>query len=86
MFSIPLYIFLLIYLFFLLIFTIFAIINFTHIFQTGSITFASFIVTAIILALVIFTLFFTWSLLQGTNWTDTWQFTNWFNNNQYTSI
>jgi len=82
MISIPLYYFLFAYFFFLLIFAIFSIINFSHIFQTGNITFTSFIVTAIILALTIFTLFFTWSLLQNVNWTNTWEITNWFNNNQ----
>lgn len=78
MIAIPLYIFLFAYLFFLLVFTIFLIINFGHIFQTGGVTFTSFIVTAIILAATVFTLFFTWSLLQNVNWTDTWQITNWF--------
>ena len=80
MISIPLYFFLFAYFFFLLIFVVFSIINFGHIFQTGGITFASFIVTAIILALTVFTLFFTWSLLQDVNLTDTRQITNWFGN------
>lgn len=82
MITIPLYFFLFAYFFFLLIFVTFSIINFGHIFQTGGITFISFIATAIVLALTVFTLFFTWSLLQDVNWTDTWQITNWFTNGQ----
>lgn len=66
--SIPLYIFLFIYFAFLIIFVFFSIVNVVHITRTGALTFASFIITTIISAMTIFTLFFTWTLLSGTNW------------------
>ncbi|KKP59561.1 MAG: hypothetical protein UR53_C0001G0061 [Candidatus Magasanikbacteria bacterium GW2011_GWC2_34_16] len=66
--SIPLYIFLFIYFAFLIIFVFFSVVNIIHIIRTGSLTFASFIITTIIGAMTIFTLFFTWALLTGTNW------------------
>lgn len=79
MITIPLYILLFAYLFFLVVFVIFSAINLGHIFQTGGVTFTSFVATAIILTLTVFTLFFTWFLLKDITWTNTWEIHNWFN-------
>lgn len=81
MISIPLYFFLFAYFFFLVAFLVFSVINLSHIFQTGGVTFTSFVVTAIMFALIIFTLFATWFLLKDVSWTNTWEVTNWFSNN-----
>ncbi len=51
MLAIPLYIFLGLYLLLLAIFTLFFIINIAHLVQTGSLTFVSFIVTFLFMAL-----------------------------------
>jgi|GEM_PF-1114188 len=68
MFSLPLYIFLFIYIFFLIIFSIFAFINIAHIVQTGSMTFTSFCVTFLTLILTVFVFFATWWLLKDVDW------------------
>jgi len=68
MLTIPLYIFLFIYLLFLCVFVIFSIINFYHIVITAAFTLSSFIVTFFIFTLTILTLYFTWQLLLNVNW------------------
>ncbi len=68
MIIIPLYTLLIIYAIFLFVFFTFFTINVWHIFFTGTNTFNSFVVTFIVVALSIITLFGTWYFLQGTNW------------------
>ncbi len=68
MITLPLYILLFAYFGFLAIFVIFAFINLLHIVRTGSMTMASFVITFICFAATIFTLFATWTLLQGVDW------------------
>ncbi len=68
MFSIPLYIFLFLYFAFLFVFAFFSVTNLLHMFQTGGLTLLSFVVTFVVGAIVIYTLFLTWYLLQGTDW------------------
>lgn len=67
-FTIPLYSFLFIYLIFLAIFLAFAIMNFYHIIMTASFTFASFIISFFVFALTVLTLYFTWQIIQTTDW------------------
>lgn len=68
MFEIPLYILLFAYFLFLAIFAAFSIINFYHIFVSGSFTFASFVISFFIFAISTLTLYFTWNLLIGVDW------------------
>lgn len=68
MVNIPLYIFLFIYFGFLFIFAFFSIVNLLHMFQTGGISFFSFVITFIVMAVVIYLLFFTWFLVKDTDW------------------
>lgn len=68
MVNIPLYVFLFIYFGFLFVFAFFSVVNLLHMFQTGGITFFSFFVTFLVMVVVIYLLFFTWFLLQGTDW------------------
>ena len=69
MIQIPLYIFLFIYFGFLIIFTIFSIINIGHIFATASYTITSFVFTLMTLVMTMAIFFFTWILLQNVDWT-----------------
>ncbi|HLD31410.1 MAG TPA: hypothetical protein VJB37_00765 [Patescibacteria group bacterium] len=66
--TIPLYIFLFAYLFFLTIFVAFSIMNIYHIVMTASFTLASFIITVVLLAITVLTLFFTWQFCITVNW------------------
>lgn len=68
MLTIPLYIFLFIYFFFLLTFVAFFLVNISHLARTGTFTMASFLVTFGFIALSVIILWFTWTLLNGTDW------------------
>lgn len=68
MLVIPLYTLLIVYAIFLIVFFTFFVINFWHIFLTGTTTFNSFVVTFLVLALSVFTLFGTWYFLQDIQW------------------
>lgn len=68
MLIIPLYTLLIIYAVFLFVFFTFFTINIWHIFFTGTNTFNSFLVTLIVFALSVFTLFGTWYFLQSVDW------------------
>lgn len=68
MISPPLYVFLFIYLGFLLFFTVFIFINFTHLFHTGTFTLASFLVSFFFLAYTAIVLWGTWNFLQTVDW------------------
>lgn len=68
MLTIPLYSFLVIYFGFLIIFFIFSIINVLHLADTGTLTFVSFLMTLVITAMTVLTLYATWYLLRGTYW------------------
>ena len=68
MITIPLYIFLFVYLLYLCIFFVFAIINFYHIIITGSFTFTSFLVSFFVFTLAILTFYFTYDFLLQINW------------------
>ena len=68
MLIIPLYTLLVIYGIFLIIFFTFFAINFFHIILTGTTTLGSFIITFIIIALSVLTLFGTWYYLQNIDW------------------
>jgi len=68
MITIPLYIFLLIFLIAILIIGIFYFISISHIFTTANLTFTSFVITLAIFALASFTIYGTYFLLQDTDW------------------
>ena len=68
MFSLPLYVFLIIYSAFLAIFAVFAFVNIFHIIETGTLTGVSFIVTFLSMALTALALYATWYFLQNTDW------------------
>ncbi len=68
MLIIPLYTLLIIYAIFLIVFLTFFAINFFHIILTGTTTLGSFIITFIIMALSVLTLFGTWYYLQNIDW------------------
>ncbi|MBT3418904.1 MAG: hypothetical protein HOC34_01720 [Candidatus Magasanikbacteria bacterium] len=70
MITIPFYIFLLLYLLFVGAFAIFLFINLFHIFDSASLTLASFIFTFFIFALTILVLFFTWELVSAISLTE----------------
>jgi len=65
---IPLYTLLFVYFLFLAIFAVFLLINFYHIVMTASFTLSSFLVTFIIFALTVLTLYFTWQFLSEVDW------------------
>jgi hypothetical protein len=71
MLNIPIYIFLFLYLLFLCLFVVFSIINIYHIVMSASFTLASFIITFFMMALTIFTLYFTFELIKNADWTQT---------------
>lgn len=68
MVSIPLYIFLFIYLLFLAVFAIFMFINLYHLVASGSLTLTSFFVTFFLLAFAFLVLYSTWQLIQSVDW------------------
>lgn len=68
MIIIPLYIILLIYLAYLIVISVFAFINFSHLFHSGSLTTISLFVTLLMAALVAITLFFTFIFLNEVDW------------------
>lgn len=69
MITIPLYVFLFLYLAFLCVFLVFSFVHIYHIFATASFTLASFTMTLFIMVLTIYTLYFTFQLLVGLGWT-----------------
>jgi hypothetical protein len=69
MLTLPLYSLLIIYGLFLLAFLFFFFTNVAHIFSTGSLTFASFMVMLFIIIATIATLWLTWLFLSGADWT-----------------
>lgn len=71
MLEISLYSFLFIYFGLLVVFFIFAMINFYHIITTASFTFASFVISFFLFAFTILTLYATWYLLLDVNWQTT---------------
>lgn len=71
MLIVPLYTLLIAYVAFLAIFFIFFITNLLHILLTGTTTFFSLIITFIILAASILTIYAAWYFLQDTVWTQT---------------
>ncbi|MBT3817216.1 MAG: hypothetical protein HOG08_02615 [Candidatus Magasanikbacteria bacterium] len=60
--TIPLYFFLLLYLLFLTVVTVFLLINLYHIITSGSITIVSFLITFLVFAGLFFTFYATWQL------------------------
>lgn len=68
MLSIPLFIFLLLYLVFLAILAIFFLINFSHLVHTGGATIMGALFTLLILTLAVSALFATAYFTQGTDW------------------
>lgn len=68
MMIIPLYTLLIIYGIFLIVFCTFFAINFFHILRTGTTTLGSFIITFIIMALSVVTLYGTWYYLKQFDW------------------
>ncbi len=71
MISIPLYVFLFIYLIFLAVFAAFSMINVYHIVMSASFTLASFTITFFVGLLTVLTFYFTWYLLADVNWQQT---------------
>jgi len=69
MLTLPLYSFLIIYGIFLLAFLFFFFMSVAHIFSTGSLTFASFMITLFIIFAAVVTLWLTWLFLNGMDWT-----------------
>ncbi len=69
--SIPLYIFLFIYLSFLVLFTIFFIFNLMHLMHTGGSTMVSLFSTVAMFAASAFIIFYTYAAVQGTDWKQT---------------
>lgn len=80
--TIPLFIFLILYGLFLVVFAIFSLINITHIINTGSSSWASLLITFLIIALTILIFFGTWYFLRHTDWSYTVTIFNyeWFKN------
>jgi len=74
MVSIPLYIFLFIYFAFLAVFCFFSIMNILHMFQTGGLTFFSFLVTFAVSAVSIYVIFFTYAFLRDVDWQQKMEF------------
>lgn len=66
--EIPLYNLLFIYLLFLTIFSIFALINFYHIVMTASLTATSFFASFFMFIVSVLVIYITWWLLQDVNW------------------
>ena len=69
--SIPLYIFLFIYLAFIALFITFFVFNLIHLMHTGGTTMVSLTVTVLVLAAAAFTLFFTWAAVNNVDWKQT---------------
>lgn len=67
--TIPFYSVLFVYGFFLLTFAAFALFNIGHLVQTGTFTFASFLVTFLFLAATAVIIWTTWNLLPDIDWT-----------------
>lgn len=68
MFSLPLYVFLILSLIYFAVFIIFFIINVGHLFQTAALTMTSLIFTILIVATSILLVWAAWYLLSGTDW------------------
>lgn len=68
MFTLPLYIFAILYGVFLLIFIIFCLVNFTHLISTGSITGPSMLMTLFVILLAGAILWLTYAALSGVDW------------------
>lgn len=68
MISIPLYIFLFIYFAFLIFVAVFLFVDLLHIFQTGTLSFVSFLATLLTLGVFTAILFATWYFLQNVDW------------------
>ena len=68
MFTIPLYVFLIIYFLFLIIFGLFFLINIGHLFQTAALTASSVFVAILLLSVSLLILWATWYLLSDINW------------------
>lgn len=85
--QLPLYVFLFIYFAFLAIFALFVVINFFHIYSSGTLTLVNFCVTVSIAAITVFILFATFQSLQGTDWQQTLHLFNpqWFGGTQLDS-
>jgi hypothetical protein len=82
MVTIPLYSFLIIYFVFLIIFAVFSIVNISHLIDTGTLTFVSFLMTLVVAAMTVLTLYATWYFLRGVNWQEPITIWNseWFGN------
>lgn len=68
MFSVPLWIFLTVYLIFLLIFVLFSFANVYHIYSTGTFTFAAGVITFIVSAWCLIVLVATYAAVATINW------------------
>lgn len=68
MITIPLYSFLIIFFIYLVIFGLFFLINFGHLFQTAALTFTSFFVAILLIAASLVVLWGTWYFLSDVNW------------------
>ncbi|MBI2436460.1 MAG: hypothetical protein HYV41_01810 [Candidatus Magasanikbacteria bacterium] len=81
MISIPLYIFLFLYLIFLCIFLVFSAVNFYHVISTASFTTVSFTMSVVVFILTILTLFITWHYIADIDWRQSLIVfdSNWFN-------
>ena len=71
MLTIPISVFLIIYLVILVMLMIFFAVNFFHIIFTGTTTFSSFLATLFVFASIALILFGTWYFLQDINWSQT---------------
>ena len=69
--SIPLYIFLFVYLAFLVLFITFFVFNLIHLMHTGGTTMVSFFFTIATFAAAAFILFFTWVAVKNVDWRQT---------------
>lgn len=81
MITIPISVFLIIYLVILVLLGIFFAVNFFHIILTGTTTFSSFLATLFVFVSITLVLLGTWHLLQGIDWSQTitiWD-NSWFN-------
>ncbi len=71
MITVPISIFLIIYLVISVMLAIFFAVNFFHIILTGTTTFSSFLATLIVFASIALVLFGTWYFLRGIDWSQT---------------
>ena len=69
--TVPLYVFLFIYLLFLTVFVVFTVINLYHIFASASFTLASFAMSFFIFASTVMVFYVTFQLLVDVNWQQT---------------